>query len=511
MSKVDKTEKTEKTEKIDKIDKIDKIGEISVDEVGKIDEIVEQLRTLLGAPGIAVAVIKDGKTYVQGYGMKNLEENLPVTPDTIFALASVSKAFTATALAILVEEKKLGWDDLVRKHLPAFRLQDIAADSNVTVRDLVCHRTGLPRHDQLWYHTNLTRETLLSRMGFLAPTASLRAKYQYNNLCFMVAGEVVRVVSGAESFESFLQERLLKPLGMKKVSFSGQGLTATADHATPYKNTDKTGTMQKWEAVKPLDFAAVGACGAMNASVSEMARWLEFQLAKEPKIIKSETRQETRVAQMVIPMDENFRRLYPETILQAYGLGWTILDYHGHELITHSGAIDGFRSICSFCPRDGIGICVLTNGSPSWLPPALRNTLLDYLLELPAIENTKDWISVFQDQQERDEKEEKEKKAKHKSETAKNTKPRFPLKAYAGEYKDAGYGTVTITHNKNKLHAKWELFEATLTHRHYETFTTKTDVLEAESFTDEDITFVVNKTSKIVSLNLWEVNFQKTE
>jgi CubicO group peptidase (beta-lactamase class C family) len=471
--------------------------------INKIDELTEQVRMALGAPGVAVVVVKNGKTYAQGYGVKNREENTLVTPDTSFALASVSKAFTAMALAILVEEKKLNWDDLVRVHLPAFRLQDMAADTSVTVRDLVCHRTGLPRHDKLWYRTPLSRQELLARMGSLKPTAPLRAKYQYNNLCFMVAGEVVRAVSGAESFESFLQERLLKPLGMKNISFSGPGLLATDDHATPHQNTDKTGKTQRWETVPALDFSSVAPCGGMNASAREMGKWLEFQLAKTPKIITSETRQETRIAHMMVPLDENFRRLYPETVLQAYGLGWTILDYRGNELITHSGAIDGFLSACSFCPRSGVGVCVLTNGG-SYLSHALRNMLLDYLLELPE----KDWVAVFQDQKLRDSKQEKVNKTKRKTETVKNTKPHFPLKSYAGEYHDAGYGTVTITHSKNKLIAQWESFEGSLTHRHYETFTTKS---AEESFTDEDITFTSNASGKIATLTLWGVTFQKRD
>jgi CubicO group peptidase (beta-lactamase class C family) len=296
-----------RTHKVDRT----KVDWASIDRI-EIDALVERTRMTLGAPGVAIAVVSGKDAYAQGYGIKNSTENDAVTPDTSFALASVSKAFTATALAILVDEKKLNWDDLVRKHLPGFRLQDAAADSQVTVRDLVCHRTGLPRHDALWYHTSLTRETLLARMGFLAPTASLRAKYQYNNLCFMVSGEVVRAVSGADSFERFLTERLLTPLGMKNVSFSGPGLLASKDHATPHK----LGKSGQWEVTEALDFASVGPCGAMNASAREMLAWLQFQIGKtNTKILSAEGLQETRSAQTVIALDETFRRLYPETVL----------------------------------------------------------------------------------------------------------------------------------------------------------------------------------------------------
>jgi CubicO group peptidase (beta-lactamase class C family) len=467
--------------------------------INKVDELVEMARMALGAPGIAVAVVSGKDSYVQGYGVKNSEENTPVTPDTSFALASVSKAFTASALAILVDEKKLNWDDLVRKHLPGFRLQDATADSNVTVRDLVCHRTGLPRHDQLWYKTNLSRETLLARMGFLAPTASLRAKYQYNNLCFMVAGEVVRAASGSDSFESFLTERLLKPLGMKEVSFSGPGLLAAKDHATPHLLNKNGG----WDVTESLDFSSVGPCGAMNASASEMLGWLQFQLGQKSKtkILSPETLQETRSAQTVIALDENFRRLYPETVLQAYGLGWTTFDYRGHELITHSGAIDGFRSVCAFCPRNGVGVCVLTNGAPSYLTATLRNLIIDHLLGLPE----KDWIGIFQDQQKRDEKQEKDKKSKRRAEIVKNTKPALSLKSYVGEYKDTGYGTVKITLAKGKLHIAWESFTATLTHRHFDTFTTKSS---EEAFNYQDISFTIGNDGKIASLTLWDVVFK---
>ena len=301
----------------------------------RLDAIVTRAMKIVGAPGAAIAVVTPEGSYVQGYGVKKLGGDERVSPETLFPIASVTKAFTATACACLVDDGKLGWDDPVRKHLPGFRLLDPTADANLTIRDLLCHRTGLPRHDSLWYRTNLQRGEILARMAFLKPTASYRGLYQYSNLCFAAAGEAAAVAAGMP-FEAYLKTRLLEPLGLHSVTFSGPGLVPTENHAWPHQR--KKGKVTPLDA--PLDFFNVGPAGCINASVAELENWLKFQLSGggEGTPVSQKSLTETHTPQMIVPFDDLTREFYPDRMHQTYTLGWSRYDWQGHLVLSH-----GFR------------------------------------------------------------------------------------------------------------------------------------------------------------------------
>lgn len=240
-----------------------------------LDGFVEQVMKDWHVPGLAVAIVKDGQVvYAKGFGYRDVKKELKVTPDTLFAIGSCSKAFTATALAILAGEGKLDWDKSVRDYLPDFRLHDAYATAQLRPRDLVTHQSGLPRHDLIWYGSPLSRKELFDRLHHLEPSKPLHAKYQYNNLMFMTAGVLIERISGS-TWEEFVRRRILDPLGMKTSTFSVNDSQKTSNFSLPYQE-------QKGE-VKEIPFRnidAIGPAGSINSSVNEMTRWLLVQLGK---------------------------------------------------------------------------------------------------------------------------------------------------------------------------------------------------------------------------------------
>ncbi|HEX4947963.1 MAG TPA: serine hydrolase domain-containing protein, partial [Blastocatellia bacterium] len=301
------------------------------------DGVVEQVMKDWKVPGIAVAIVKDGKVvYAQGYGYRDVKRQLKVTPDTLFAIGSCSKAFTAAALGLLVDEKKLQWDETVRTHLPGLRLYDDYTTARIRARDLVSHQSGLPRHDLVWYGSPLPRQELFDRLRFLEPSAPLHAKYQYNNLMFMTAGILVEQLAGM-SWESFIQQRFFTPLGMKTSNTSVKTSQQAADYSLPYGE-------EKGE-VKEIPFRnidEIGPAGSINSSVNEMTNWLSLQMNNgkfgDKQIISERSLLETQTPQIVSGGDLK----YDESFYVSYAMGWGVYVYRGHHILRHGGGIDGF-------------------------------------------------------------------------------------------------------------------------------------------------------------------------
>src|SRR5215510_14410117 len=237
------------------------------------DGFVDQVMKDWKVPGLAVAVVKDGKMiYAKGFGYRDVKKGLKVTPDTLFAIGSCSKAFTATAMAILVDEGKLDWDKPVRNYLPDFMLHDGYTTEHIRPRDLVTHQSGLPRHDMVWYGSPLSRKEIFERLRYLEPSQPLHAKFQYNNMMFMTAGVLVERISGA-TWEDFVRKKILDPLEMKTSNFSVNDSRKATDFSLPYGEVK--------DEIKEIPFRnidAVGPAGSINSSVNEMSRWLLMQL-----------------------------------------------------------------------------------------------------------------------------------------------------------------------------------------------------------------------------------------
>ncbi|HVC92073.1 MAG TPA: serine hydrolase [Pirellulales bacterium] len=428
------------------------------------DELVAGLMKEDKVPGLAVAVIRDGQVVLaKGYGHRNVAEQLPVTAQTLFAIGSVTKSFTAAGLGMLVDEGKLDWDQSVRKWLNDFQLKDGIATEHMTPRDLVTHRSGLPRHDFLWYGSPLSRRELYDRLKFLEPSKEFRATFQYNNLMFMTAGLLIERVSGA-SWEDFTRERFFGPLSMVRSNFSVVDSQKTDNFALPYHLVG--------EEVKTVPFRnidAVGPAGSINSSVEEMIRYVQFHIAKgkvgEVQRLSAANAEAMQSPQMVTPGSPP----YEELGHSSYGLGLNVASYRGHKLVEHGGGIDGFISKLSFMPAKKIGVIVLTNlsGGSFIASPAITYNLYDRLLGLEPI----DWAGRLREQIA---------KAKQAGEEAKKsgpvgrkegTSPSHSLADYGGDYEHPGYGRLRVEfEGTTELKITSNGVTVPLKHFHYDIF-----------------------------------------
>lgn len=386
-------------------------------------------------PGLAVAVVKDGQVVLlEGYGVRDVASQAPVTADTLFAIGSATKAFTATSLALLVDDGKLAWDTPVRAYLPAFKLKDPLASERMTPRDLVTHRSGLPRHDRVWYASPLSRRELFSRLEHLEPSADLRTRYQYQNLMFMTAGYLAGEVAGT-TWEDLVRTRIFAPLGMKGSNFSVEDSKKGADFAKPCQEKD--------EAVIEIPFRnidAVGPAGSINSSARDMSRWLLLQLGGGEvggtRVLTAQGLAELHKPQMVVgePGPD------PEVTGTSYALGWFVESYRGHVRLHHGGNIDGFSAMVSFVPRQGVGVVALANMNATALPGIVARQAIDRLLGLAPV----DWNARLLQRRDAGRKAQKVAKGKGAQERKSGTRPAHALDEYLGDYEHPAYGVLSV-------------------------------------------------------------------
>ena len=425
-----------------------------------IERFVNEQLAAWEVPGCAIAAVRDGDVVLAaGWGRRDLETGLPVTSDTLFAIGSVTKAFTAATVGALVDDGLLEWERPLRDFLPDLRLHDPVVTDRLTVVDLLSHRSGLPRHDLAWLgHPDRSRAELVRRLRFLPLSRDLRQAFQYCNLGYMVAGHLVEVLSGTP-WEDYLRTRLLTPLGMDRSNLSVDNMRADPDHASAYER--RQGVIVP---VPPRPVTAMAPAGAVNSSAADMARWLLAQLGGGQidgrAVMSPGTMARQHAPHMVLPEDPTF----PASTRHGYGLGWLIGQYRGHRLTEHGGGIDGFQTECMLLPDDGIGVAVMTNTSSSAMAPVLAYRVLDELLGLEPF----DWFAEF--------------KARYDAAAAGIREVRGarrvvpgaplprPLDAYVSEYQHPGYGTLIITIDGGTLRPHLGTMDLSLAHRHYETF-----------------------------------------
>jgi CubicO group peptidase (beta-lactamase class C family) len=402
-----------------------------------LDETLAKAVADFEVAGLALAVVAGGEVvYERGFGLRDRERELPVTPDTLFAVGSTTKAMTATLLGTLVDEGKLGWDDPVRRHLPWFALADPIVAERLTVRDALSHRSGLPRHDLLWYnHNEGTRREMIERLAHLDLTADLRARWQYNNLLFLTAGYLAGELAGATSWEEAMRARLFAPLGMARSNFSVEESQGDPDHALPYKR-EEDGDLTRIP-FRPLDL--VGPAGSVNSSAREMARWALFNLARgeagELRIVQAQTLAEIHKVQM----PTGATALRPDLQPVGYALGWMVDVYRGHRRVHHGGGIDGFVAMVTLFPDDDLAVVSFTN-TISGLPELVNRTVSDRVLGLEPV----DWLAEGLAELAAGRQAQAEAKTKKDTVRVAGTRPSHPLGDYAGDYLHAGYGRLRI-------------------------------------------------------------------
>jgi CubicO group peptidase (beta-lactamase class C family) len=414
------------------------------------------------AAGVSIAVVEKGKVvYTGGFGYSDLDKKLPVTENTQFAIGSCTKAFTASLLGMLVKDGKVELDKPVRNYLPELKFQNEYTNDHVTLRDMMCHRTGLPRHDMSWYASWAGRNELLDRIQYMEPTAELRAKWQYNNFLFLAQGVVIEKITG-KSWEENMRERILKPLGMDNTNLSTKDMEKSADHSLAFATKDSS---IKTIAYRNID--AMGPAGSVNSCAKDMAKWLITWINNgkynSKEIIPSFYRNDAITIQMAIgggtPGAEN-----PDVHISGYGFGWMISSYRGHYRVEHGGGIDGFITTTGFFPSDSIGIFVSSN--QGGVTSGIRNFIADRMLKLPY----RNWNKFLLDE------------AKKAKEAAKavvkndslgrkfNTQPSQELKNYTGIYSSPAYGAIEIMLKDGGLVSNFNNINIRLDHFHYDQF-----------------------------------------
>jgi CubicO group peptidase (beta-lactamase class C family) len=460
------------------------------------DEYVNQALKDWEVPGVAIAVVKDDKIALsKGYGVRRLGDPTAVDERTIFAIGSSSKAFTAAALAMLVDEGKIKWDDPVTKHLPGFELYDPYAAKEMTVRDLLCHRSGLARGDLMWYGSAYGRDEILRRTRYLKPSWSFRSQFGYQNLMYLAAGQIIPAVTG-KSWDDFIKERFFKPLGMSSSSTSINGFKATDNVATPHGKIDDKVVPIPWRNIDNIAPA-----GSINSNVVEMASWVRLQLGSGKfagqQLLSSGAIAEMHKSYSIVPFDPPWNLLFPEAHFLNYGLGWFLSDYRGRKVVEHGGNIDGMSALVAMIPEEKLGLVILTNLNGNDLRTALKLRIFDSFLggEL------KDWSAVHLKTMKGFEAQGKAAEKKQNDERIKDTKPSLALDKYAGTYQDEMYGEVKVAQDESgKLVVRFgPAFTGDLEHWHYDTFQVRwRDRTLGKSL----ITFDLNGQGKVDSIGI---------
>ncbi|MDD5543765.1 MAG: serine hydrolase [Acidobacteriia bacterium] len=413
-----------------------------------LDSFVEHTRQAFEVPGIAVAVVKDGQVVMaKGYGVRKLGDSTPVDANTLFGIASNTKAFTAAALAILVDEGKLRWDDRVIDHLANFQMSDPYVTREMTVRDLLVHRSGLGLGAgdlMFWPHTDFTRGEIIHNLRYVKLATSFRSHYAYDNVLYLVAGQIIPAVTG-KPWEQFIKERLLDPLGMVHSNTSVAAFRPGDDIAAPHAKVEG-----KLTAISYNNLDNNAPAGALNSCVNDMTKWLIVQLnhgllrktsTGEERLFSERQSREMWSAQTIVPIGDPpppLAALRPN--FSAYGLGWGLTDYRGKKIVSHTGGLAGLVSRVTLVPDLKLGIVVLTNAEEGGAFQAITYHILDAYLGAPAT----DWVQAYLDAKKLSENRAEETVSKQTAGRNKDSKPSLPLEKYAGRYHDAWLGDVTL-------------------------------------------------------------------
>ncbi|MFO0942525.1 MAG: DUF6265 family protein [Pirellulales bacterium] len=472
--------------------------------IAEIDQYIQKVQKDWEVPGIAVAVVQGDKVLLsQGYGVRDINTKQPVDDQTLFAIASNSKAFTAAAIAILVDDGKLNWDDRVIKHLPNFQMPDPWITREMTVRDLLCHRSGMDTFsgDLLWYDTNYTPDQIIERIRFLKPVSSFRSRYGYQNLMYITAGKIIEQVSG-QSWAEFVRGRILKPLGMNQTTTSIKDIKD--NYASPHNKS--AGTVLRALPLGDVD-NSWGACG-LNASVSELAKWMQMQLAAgkvgDKQIISEKQLHNMWQPWMVLQQPAEAPR-QPMKNFQAYGLGYFLNDWYGHKLVNHSGGLDGMISQLAMVPSLNLGVVVLTN-SESSASRYIRDRVLECFMgasERP--DRSGDALVKFLD----GEKKKAEAQAKQDAARKSDTTTTVPLAELAATFRSDLYGDVVVALKNDHLVLKMQPaanFVADLEHWQYNTFVIRWRSSVKYNFPRGFATFTIDASGKPSQLILDQPN-----
>ena len=477
-------------------------------------ERVEQLRARYGVPGVTVSIVEKGQpTLTRGWGVRQLGTSLPVGPDTIFATGSTGKAFTVAALAILVDRGKIEWDDRVIDHMPDFRMWDSWVTREMTVRDLLVHRSGLGTGagDLLFApNSSLSRKETVRRLRHLKPATSFRSGYAYDNILYIVAGQLIEEVTG-RTWEQFVREEVLRQLRMDRSTVSNAEFQATSDRARPHNRPDRP--IIGLGPQKPIEEWATRAAnsapaGGLGISANDMSRWLLTQLARG-RAPDSDRRlfSEAQAAEMwrpqilrpVLDQPAGFKAIQPE--FDSYALGWRVRDYRGTKIVWHGGAVFGSLAAVALIPARDIGLYIAVNSEDREIVDGLLYELLDHYLDVPP----NNWPEKFHALQ-LDRLNEAARLVQTRRATYAGGRASLPLDGYVGDYADPWYGTIKIRRAGKGLRIEFPHstgMDGPLTHHQYDTFRTNPSLRWIEP---AHVTFALDAEGKVERVTMKAVS-----
>ena len=458
--------------------------------VPELDALAAEAMAEWKVPAVTLAVVKDGETLLlRAWGQRDVEAAQPATPDTQFLICSITKTFTATALALLVDEGRLDWRKPVRDYIPEFRLHDPVATERVAVRDLLCHHSGLPRHDWIWIPGDLSRDEMLAALRHIEPARDIRTEFQYNNLAYNVAGIVAERVSGL-SYEEFVRTRLTDKLHMP-VGFSAEEHAAADNAAVPYLL--ERGDERRRAKFFPI---ATTAAGAIVTSVAALANWMRFLLAEGEfegqRLLSPQLIQEMRSPRVFGGAPE-----FEEYGHGHYGLGFNHTAYRGERVVGHSGGWLGWHTLMRLVPERKLGIAVFTNNGGNVVTSILINRIHDHLAGKEPVP----WLDRYRDMRRKTLAQQKSDEAQKQAARKPDTRPSHDLADFCGAYEHPAYGRIVITLDGDSLHWAWRGTKATLAHRHYDSF--QLPYVYGELNPDDlVVTFTTDRDGNIASLSV---------
>ena len=468
----------------------------------KIDHYANLIRGDYDAPGLAVAVVKDDYLVLaKGYGIRKLGESARVDENTIFGIASISKSFTAMALGMLVDEGKLKWEDPVAKHLPSFQLHDAYATREITVLDLLVHRSGLATVSggSVWYGSDYDRREVIRRIRYLKPVSSFRSEYAYQNITYLVAGEIVQALTG-QSWDDFVAQHIFAPLGMRTSNTSIMAFEAKGNVAHPHALIDG-----KLQVIVRSNYDNVGPAASINSSAVELAAYARLLLNggqfQGRQLYSPDIARDLWTPHTFIPLPNEYlpalERFMPQ-FHHAYALGWVIQDAHGQKKVSHSGGIDGLRSLLTMVPQQNLGIIVLANneGPAAWIMTGI-------ILDLYHGANPRVWYDAARGQWY----EQQDKQSiTVEGPPVVDTTPSLDLEKYSGSFISDLIGDVKISCEQEQLTLSFPhtpSFTARLSHWQYDTFRV---AWQDPVIPDGLMTFVLDAQGRVAELKLDQAN-----
>jgi CubicO group peptidase (beta-lactamase class C family) len=440
-------------------------------------------------PGLAVAVVRnDTVVLAKGYGLRTLGKPEPVDARTLFAIGSASKAFTAMAVAMLVDQGKVKWDDRATNYLPDLQLYDAYATRELTVSDLLTHRSGLTAADLPLYAEHMTRDSLLHQVRYVKPTYSFRSHFGYSNLMYLAAGQLAARVTG-KSWDEVIRQRIFTPLGMTASNTSVTGLDRLPNVATPHAEVDDT-----VRTIPYFNLDNAGPAGSINSNVLDMAQWVRFQLAggrvAGKPLISSAAFDETHTPQTIVPLEGFWKLAATDAHLLNYGMGWFLHDYKGREVVQHGGNIDGMSALVGMLPEEKTGVVILSNLDQNDLTYALMYRVFDAYLKQPP----KDWSASFLKADLDLRAQAKEEQKKKEAQRIPGTSPSLSLEKYVGTYTDTLNGDAQVRQESSGLVFQYGSLVADLAHWQYDTFQA---VWRQRRLGKAYITFTLDETGKV--------------